>query len=423
MTTKEMEIKEKVTRIAKAAKEASRFLVTAPEKAKNKALISMANSLIKNSPGLIRANKKDLDAAKKQGRSGAFLDRLVLNEKRIVQMAKSLKAIAALPDPVGKIIASRRRSTGLLIKKVRVPIGVIAIIYESRPNVTSDCIGLCLKSGNAVILRGGKEAINSNLAIFHILRKSLVKHKLPKAAVNLVEVVNRKAVDILLGLKDFIDLVIPRGGENLINLVDQKSKIPVIKHYKGICHIYVDNEANLSWARKVAFNAKVQRPGVCNAMETLLVHQGVAKRFLPIVIEDLQAAGVEIRADQTTRKIVRGVKKAKEKDWSTEYLDLILSIKVMRNLDQAIAHITRYGSGHSDAIITDNHTRASEFLNKVDSACVYLNASTRFTDGYEFGLGAEVGISTGKLHARGPMALEELTTYKYEIFGKGQIRT
>lgn len=303
------------------------------------------------------------------------------------------------------------------------PIGVIAIIYESRPNVTSDCIGLCLKSGNAVILRGGKEAINSNLAIFHILRRSLVKHKLPKSAVNLVEVIDRKAVDILLGLKDFIDLVIPRGGENLINLVDQKSKIPVIKHYKGICHIYVDNEANLSWARKVAFNAKVQRPGVCNAMETLLVHQGVAKRFLPIVIEDLQAAGVEIRADQTTRKIVRGVKKAKEKDWSTEYLDLILSIKVMRNLDQAIAHITRYGSGHSDAIITDSRTRASEFLNKVDSACVYLNASTRFTDGYEFGLGAEVGISTGKLHARGPMALEELTTYKYEIFGKGQIRT
>ena len=423
MTTKEMKIKEKVTRIAKAAKEASRLLVTAPEEAKNKALISMANSLIKNSPGLIRANKKDLDAAKKQGRSGAFLDRLVLNEKRIVQMAKSLKAIAALPDPVGKIIASRRRSTGLLIKKVRVPIGVIAIIYESRPNVTSDCIGLCLKSGNAVILRGGKEAINSNLAIFHILRRSLVKHKLPKSAVNLVEVIDRKAVDILLGLKDFIDLVIPRGGENLINLVDQKSKIPVIKHYKGICHIYVDNEANLSWARKVAFNAKVQRPGVCNAMETLLVHQGVAKRFLPIVIEDLQAAGVEIRADQATRKIVRGVKKAKEKDWSTEYLDLILSIKVMRNLDQAIAHITRYGSGHSDAIITDNRTRASEFLNKVDSACVYLNASTRFTDGYEFGLGAEVGISTGKLHARGPMALEELTTYKYEIFGKGQIRT
>lgn len=409
--------------MAKEAKEASRLLVTVPEQVKNKALISMADSLIKNTQSLIRANKKDLKLAKKQGNSSAFLDRLVLNEKRIARMSESLKAIAALADPVGKIIRSYRRPNGLLIKKARVPIGVIAIVYESRPEVSSDCIGLCLKSGNAVILRGGKEAINSNYAIFNILRSCLIKHKLPKAAVNLVGVVDRKAVDILLGLKDFIDLVIPRGGEDLIKLVARKSEIPVIKHYKGICHIYVDNEANLSCARKVAFNAKVQRPGVCNAMETLLVHQAVAGRFLPKMIRDLQAAGVEIRADLATRKIVRGVKKAKERDWSTEYLDLVLSIKVVRNFDQALEHITRYGSGHSDAIITDSRAKASKFLSKVDSACVYVNASTRFTDGYEFGLGAEIGISTDKLHARGPMALEELTTYKYEIFGRGQIRT
>ncbi|MBU3934251.1 MAG: glutamate-5-semialdehyde dehydrogenase [Candidatus Omnitrophica bacterium] len=418
-----MSIKQKIIKIAKEAKDASRILPGVSAEVKNKTLISMADSLVKNARSLIRANKKDLYEAKKQGAISAFLDRLALNEKRIARMSESLKAIAALPDPVGKVIRSTRRPNGLLIKKVRVPIGVIAIVYEARPGVTSDCIGLCLKSGNAVILRAGKEAINSNLAIFKVLRRSLVKYKLPEAAVNLLKVTDRKAVDCLLGLKGFIDLVIPRGGESLVRLVEKKSRVPVIKHYKGICHIYVDSEANLSLARKVAFNAKCQRPGVCNAMETLLVHQGVAGTFLPVMIKDLQAAGVEIRGDTQVRKIAETVKKAKEKDWSTEYLDLILSVKVVSGLGGAIEHINRYGSGHSDAIITENHAKAMEFLNKVDSACVYVNASTRFTDGYEFGLGAEMGISTDKLHARGPMALEELTTYKYEIFGRGQVRT
>ncbi len=418
-----MNIKEKIIDIAKKAKDASRILPGGSAEVKNKVLISMADSLVKNTRSLIRANKKDLYEAKKQGEISAFLDRLVLNEKGIARMSESLKAIVALPDPVGKVIRSARRPNGLLIKKVRVPIGVIAIVYEARPGVTSDCIGLCLKSGNAVILRGGKEAINSNLAIFKVLRKSLVKYKLPEAAVNLLKLTDRKAVDCLLGLKGFIDLVIPRGGESLIRLVEEKSRVPVIKHYKGICHIYVDSEANLSLARKVAFNAKCQRPGVCNAMETLLVHQGVAGTFLPVMLKDLQAAGVELRGDTQVQKLAKTVKKAKEKDWSTEYLDLILSVKVVSGLGEAIEHINRYGSGHSDAIITENRAKAMEFLNKVDSACVYVNASTRFTDGYEFGLGAEIGISTDKLHARGPMALEELTTYKYEIFGRGQIRT
>ena len=418
-----MELKQKIIKIAKEAKDASRVLATMSTEIKNKALISMAESLIKNIQTLIRANKKDLSLAKKRNLSVALLDRLMLNEKRIKQMSKSLETIATLKDPLGEIIRSVRRPNGLLIKKVRVPIGVIAIIYESRPEVSSDCIGLCLKSGNAVILRGGGEAINSNIAIYNLLRKALLKYNLPEHAVSLIKNVDRKAVDILLGLENLIDLVIPRGGESLIKLVAQKSRIPVIKHYKGICHTYVDSEANLPLARKVAFNAKVQRPGVCNAMETLLVHRGVAKKFLPLMIKDLKDAKVEIRGDAETGRLVKGIKKATSGDWSREYLDLILSIKVVCNLEQAIEHINRYGSGHSDAIITENHAKTIKFLNRVDSACVYANASTRFTDGYEFGLGAEMGISTDKLHARGPMALEELTTYKYEIFGKGQIRT
>ncbi|MBL7085468.1 MAG: glutamate-5-semialdehyde dehydrogenase [Candidatus Omnitrophica bacterium] len=418
-----MDIKQAVTDIAKKAKDASRAMPLVSGETKNKVLISMADSLIKNAKELIRANKRDIYQAKKKGKSSAFLDRLTLSDKHIEQMSKSLKVIATLEDPVGKIIKSTRRPNGLLIKKVRVPIGVVAIVYESRPNVTSDCVGLCLKSGNAVILRGGKEALNSNLAIFNILKESLAKYKLPEGAINLVKIADRRAVDILLGLKEFIDLVIPRGGESLIKLVEEKSKIAVIKHYKGICHIYVDNEANLNLAGKIVFNAKVQRPGVCNAMETLLVHRGIAKRFLPKMINRLKAAGVEIRGCTQTRSIVKEIKEARVKDWSTEYLDLILSVKVVPNLEAAIEHIDLYGSKHSDAIITKNRKKGDQFLNRVDSACVYVNASTRFTDGYEFGLGAEMGISTDKLHARGPMALEELTTYKYKIFGKGQIRT
>jgi glutamate-5-semialdehyde dehydrogenase len=418
-----MAIKKQIVNMAKKAKQASRLLPLVPSRVKNKALVSAAGDLLKGVRSIIRANQLDIKAAKRQGKSFAFLDRLVLNEKRIVQMSKSLIVIAALGDPVGKTIQARRRPNGLLIKKVRVPIGVIAIIYESRPNVTADCIGLCLKSGNSVILRGGKEALNSNRAIFNSIKRSLIKYRLPEGAINLVDIPDRKAVDALLGLSDFVDLVIPRGGEGLIRAVSKKSTIPVIKHYKGICHTYVDAGANLSLARKVVFNAKVQRPGVCNALETLLVHRSVAKRFLPLMIQDLEDAGVEIRGDKKTQEIIKGIKKAKEKDWSTEYLDLILSVRVVDNLDEAVAHIARYGSGHSEAIITKDRRRKEQFLRRVDSACVYVNASTRFTDGYQFGLGAEMGISTDKLHARGPMALDELTTYKYEIFGQGQVRT
>lgn len=418
-----MNIKQEIINIAKQAKQASGILPLIPSETKNKVLRSMADTLIAHAQELIQANQRDLAAAEKKGLKPALLDRLTLNENRIQQMSQSLRVIASLDDPVGKVIRAFRRPNGLLIKKVRVPIGVIAIVYEARPNVTSDCIGLCLKSANALILRSGHEAINSNLAIFNLLKRSLKKYQFPLGTINLVKFKHRKAVNVLLGLNELIDLVIPRGGEGLIRLVDRISTIPVIKHYKGVCHIYVDDQADLSLARRVVFNAKVQRPGVCNAMESLLVHRGIAKRFLPNMIQTLKEAGVEIRGCPKTYSMIKAIKKAKETDWSTEYLDLILSVKIVNNLDEAIEHINRYGSRHSDAVITTNRARAAKFLTLVDSACVYVNASTRFTDGYEFGLGAEMGISTDKIHARGPMALEELTTYKYQILGKGQIRT
>jgi glutamate-5-semialdehyde dehydrogenase len=337
-------------------------------------------------------------------------------------MSDSLREVAKLPDPVGKIIKAWRRPNGLRIQKVRSPIGVIAIVYESRPNVTSDCIGLCFKSGNSVILRGGSEALNSNLAIFKILKEVIKNHKIPEGVINLVTTKDRRAIDVLLKLNNYIDLVIPRGGEGLIRRVAKISRIPVIKHYKGICHIYVDEDADLNMAIKLCFNAKVQRPGVCNAMESMLVHKDVAARFLPGMLKKFKEANVEIRGCPITQKIVKGIKKATEKDYRTEYLDLILSVKVVRDLNSAIEHINNYGSHHSDSIVTNNQRNAQEFLQRVDSACVYANASTRFTDGYQFGMGAEIGISTDKLHARGPMALEELTTYKYMVFGNGQIR-
>jgi glutamate-5-semialdehyde dehydrogenase len=304
-----------------------------------------------------------------------------------------------------------------------VPIGVIAIIYESRPNVTSDCIGLCFKSGNSVILRGGSEALNSNISLFEILSEVLQKHGIPDGIVNIVAIRDRRAVDALLKLKNYIDLVIPRGGEGLINHVVKSSRIPVIKHYKGICHIYVDEWADLDMAKNICFNAKVERPATCNAMETLLVHKDIAARFLPAMAKRFREAGVQMRGCTITKKIAPGVKKATEQDYRTEYLDLILSIKVVEILAEEISHINYYGSHHSDAIVTENYEHALQFLRAVDSACVYVNASTRLTDGYQFGMGAEIGISTDKLHARGPMALEELTTYKYMVFGSGQIRT
>ncbi|MFA5200178.1 MAG: glutamate-5-semialdehyde dehydrogenase, partial [Candidatus Omnitrophota bacterium] len=320
------------------------------------------------------------------------------------------------------VISSWSVPSGLKIEKVRTSIGVIAIIYESRPNVTSDCIGLCFKAGNCVILRGGSESLNSNQAIFDILNKVIIRSGLPKGTINLIDTPEHKAVDYLLKLNNFIDLVIPRGGEELINKVVKSSLIPVIKHYKGICHVYVDEEADLNMAHKICLNAKIQRPGVCNAMESMLVHKDAAARFLPGILKDFKDAQVEIRGCSFTKKIAKWAKLATQKDYRTEYLDLILSVKVVDSLDSAISHINEYGSHHSDSIITDNIQAAEKFLKNVDSACVYVNASTRFTDGYQFGLGAEIGISTDKLHARGPMALEELTTYKYMVYGNGQVR-
>ena len=417
-----MNLKQELTNIAKNAQEASRFILTVSSATKNKVLQDMALSLRNQKKVILKANKNDIKKAKALRFSPAFIDRLILNEKRIKQMSDSLLEISKLADPVSEVIKAWRRPNGLWIHKVRVPIGVIAIIYESRPDVTSDCIGLCFKSGNSIILRGGSEALNSNLSIYNILKAVLKKYRIPEAVINMVTVKDRRAVDVLLKLNNYIDLVIPRGGESLINKVVRSSRIPLIKHYKGICHIYVDEWADLNMAQNICYNAKVQRPGVCNAMESMLVHKDVAARFLPGMIKKFRQAGVEIRGCPFLQKIVKGTKTATDEDYHTEYLDLILSVKVVEDLNAAIRHINYYGSRHSDSIITDNYENALEFLKQVDSACVYVNASTRFTDGYEFGLGAEIGISTDKLHCRGPMALEELTTYKYMVFGNGQIR-
>ncbi len=418
-----MNLKTELTTIARNAQEAYRNTTGVSSAAKNKVLKEMAGALIDNKDTIFKANKKDIVCARTKGCSRAFIDRLTLNDKRIKEMSDSLLEIAALADPVGEVIKACRRPNGLWIHKVRQPIGVIAIIYESRPNVTSDCVALCFKSGNSVILRGGSESLQSNLSIFNVLRDVLRKNSIPEGLVNMITTSDRRAVGVLLKLKDYIDLVMPRGGESLINYVVQNSRIPVIKHYKGICHTYVDEWADLNMAEKVCFNAKVQRPGVCNAMESMLVHKDIAARFLPGMLKKFREMKVEIRGCKMTRKIVKGVKLATEKDYHTEYLDLILSVKVVGDLNEAIRHINFYGSHHSDSIITENYAHALEFLRRVDSGCVYVNASTRFTDGNQFGMGAEIGISTDKLHARGPMALEELTTYKYMVFGDGQIRT
>jgi glutamate-5-semialdehyde dehydrogenase len=416
------QINKDVINLAKRAKKQTQAVANLQTIQKNKTLKLMAQALLEERQFILKENARDIQQARAAKLNPAFIDRLALNEMRIKKMSDCLRKIASLKDPVGEIIKQWRVSSGLLIKKVRVPIGVIAIIYESRPDVTSDCLGLCLKSGNCLILRGGSEAINSNKAIFRVLG-AILQDYVPEGAFSLIPITDRKAVDILLSLNDYIDLIIPRGGEGLIREIARKSRIPVIKHYKGICHIYVDADADLAMAQEICLNAKVQRPGTCNAMETMLVHKKIADRFLPSMIKRFKRAGVEIRGCGITRRIIKGLRRATEKDYSTEYLDLILTVKVVRDIEEAISHINTYGSGHSDSIVTKNIKKAEEFLKKVDSACVYHNASTRFTDGYQFGMGAEMGISTDRLHARGPMALEELTTYKYIVYGKGQIRS
>jgi len=417
-----MDIKQAVLAQARQAKQAARKLVTLSSSVKDKALLEMAAGIEGQREEILSANRKDVEAAGQKGLSKAMIDRLTLNPGRIAAMAQSLREIAAQPDPVGSVDRMWRRPNGLEIGRLRVPIGVIAIIYEARPNVTSDAAGLCLKAGNAVILRGGSEAIHSNLAIAEVIGQALERSGVPKESVQMISITDRQAVIELLTLDEWIDLVIPRGGEALIRTVVENSTIPVIKHYKGVCHVYVDDQADLAMASRIVMNAKVQRPGVCNAMETLLVHQNVAAQFLPPMIAELRGAGVEIRGCPRTKLLVPDVIPATEDDWYAEYLDLILAVRVVDDLDAAIDHIATYGSMHSDAIVTKDYSRAMRFLHEVDSAAVYVNASTRFTDGGVFGLGAEIGISTQKLHARGPMGAEDLTTTKYIIFGNGQIR-
>ncbi len=372
---------------------------------------------------ILRENQKDLASARRNALSAAMIDRLTLNPKRIAEMAEGLKTVADLSDPIGKVETRWKRPNGLRISKVRVPLGVILIIYESRPNVTVECASLCLKSGNAVILRGGREAFYSNKALVSLFEKALVRHRLPAACVSFVETTDRAAVDFLLKREGDIHLVIPRGGETLIRKVARTSRIPVIKHYQGICHVYVDKKADFKKALPIVLNAKLQRPGVCNAMETLLVHREIAARFLPQAGEELRKGGCEIRADESARKFLPWAKAAKAADYGHEFLDKILAVKVVPDLDSAIQHIQEFGSAHTDAIVTEDSRSAGIFRKKVDSASVMVNASTRFSDGFQYGFGAEIGISTDKIHARGPMGLEGLTSYKYIVEGKGHIRT
>lgn len=417
-----MSLRDQAVELGKKAREAARRLAKLSSEEKNRALLRMAERLEAEKEALLRENEKDLELANKAGLSTALIDRIALNPGRVQAMAKGLREIVALPDPVREIVKMWRRPNGLQVGKMRIPLGVIAIIYEARPNVTADAAALCLKSGNAVILRGGSEAHLSNRAIGSILQQACGETQVPQEAVQVVASKDRGIVQELLQLEDYIDLVIPRGGEDLIRMVAANSRVPVIKHYKGVCHVYVDGEAPLEMAERICMNAKVQRPSVCNAMETLLVHEAVAPRFLPSVIARLQGAGVEIRGCDKTRALVSGIKPATEADWSAEYLDLILSVKVVEDMDSAIDHIERYGSQHTETIVTSNYARAREFLDRVDSSAVLVNASTRFNDGGELGLGAEIGISTSKIHAFGPMGLEELTTTKFIVFGDGQVR-
>jgi len=408
--------------IAKKAREASFYLANVSTDKKNKALNIAAQLIDERREEISEVNREDVREAERKGVSKAFIDRLTLTEKRINGMVKSLNEVSMLEDPVGTIIRGWKRPNGLQILQMRVPIGVIGIIYESRPNVTVEASSLCLKTGNATILRGGREAINSNRILYTILSEAVKRAGLPEGCIGFIDSVDRKAIKYLIRMNGLVNLIIPRGGEGLINFVTENATVPVIKHYKGLCHTYVDEFASLPMAQEIVYNAKVQRPGVCNAIETLLVHKNIAGKFLPEMIRRLQEAGVEIRGCERTRKVVPQIREAEEKDWDTEYLDLILSIKVVDDIEEAIEHINKHGSQHSEAIITENYERAMGFLYRVDAATVYVNSSTRFTDGGEFGMGAEIGISTDKMHARGPMGLPELTTYKYLILGNGQIR-
>ena len=417
-----MDISKYVLNIAHEARLGARSLAKASSAKKNQALMMMAEALKNRATELIAENKKDIEYARKKGLSKAMIDRLVLNEKRINEMAQGLVEVAQLPDPVGEIIKMWQRPNGMTVGKMRVPIGVIGIIYESRPNVTADATSLCLKAGNAVILRGGSEAINSNRAIVKILREVANSEGLHEGAICFIDMPDREAVMEMLKLEGLIDLIIPRGGEGLIRAVTENSRIPVLKHYKGVCHVFVDRDADLKMAEDICFNAKVQRPATCNAMETMLVDETIAKKFLPRMLKKFKGAKVELRGCPKTRAVFPGIKKANEKDFYNEYLDLVLNVRVVKNMDEAMEHIAKYSSAHSDSIVTKDYGKAMRFLKEVDSSAVMVNASTRLNDGYQFGLGAEIGISTDKIHARGPMGLEELTCTKFIVLGSGKLR-
>ena len=408
--------------MAKEAKAASRQLRRVGRAQKDSTLELLADKLIDMQADIIKENEKDLTQARKAGLSAAMIDRLTMDYNVIRGMADGLREVAALPDPVGEVSGMWKRPNGLLVGRVRIPLGVIGFIYESRPNVTVDAAALCLKSGNTVILKGGSEAIHSNLILSDLLEQALVESGLPPKAIQVIPTTDREAVKILIGLDDYIDTIIPRGGEGLIRFVTGHSRVPVLKHYKGVCHVYVDEYADLQMAREICFNAKVQRPGVCNAMETMLIHKGIASDFLPDMVKRFRDANVEIRGCPRTLELSQGIKPAVETDWPAEFLDLILAVKIVSNMDEALDHIEQYGSNHTEAIITNDYNRSQRFLAEVDASVVLINASTRFNDGNQLGLGAEIGINTSKLHAFGPMGLEELTTTKFIVYGQGQVR-
>lgn len=423
MMEKNMSVQKTVELLAIAAKKAARTLAFESTTKKNNVLLRMADAL-RNQQEFIQAeNEKDLIAGREKGLSAAMLDRLALTDNVIDSMIVGLQEVVALPDPVGEIDEMIRRPNGLMIGRMRIPLGVIGMIYESRPNVTVDAAALCLKAGNAVILRGGSEAIHSNLALAKVLQDALVSENINPAAIQVIPVADREAVNALLSMEDYIDLIIPRGGEGLIRFVAQNSRIPVLKHYKGVCHVFVDNKVDFDMATGIIINGKTQRPGVCNALETLLVHQEIAPTFLPKIATELIAAGVEIRGCPSTKDILPGVNDATEADWYAEFLDLILAVRVVADLDAAMDHIDTYGSQHTEVIVTADYTNAQRFIKEVDASAVMVNASTRFSDGGQFGLGAEIGISTTKLHAYGPMGLKELTARKFIVYGDGQIRS
>ena len=416
------DIKQYMQGVGREARKASRMMAMADTNAKNHALENIATALLLNSSKLIAENAKDVAASKVNGLDAASVDRLTLTEKTINGMAEGLRQIAALPDPIGEISDMKYRPSGIQVGKMRVPLGVIGIIYESRPNVTADAAGLCLKSGNACILRGGSEALHSNQAIAACVRQGLKEAGLPETAVQVVNTTDRAAVGELITMKEYVDVIVPRGGKSLIARISDEAKVPVIKHLDGICHVYIDDEADLTKAIRIADNAKTHRYGVCNAMETLLVHADVAATVLPELCDIYLKKGVELRGDEAARKLVVQMNAATEEDWRTEYLAPILAVRIVANLNEAIDHINAYGSQHTDSIVTENYSKAMRFLREVDSSSVMVNASTRFADGFEYGLGAEIGISTDKIHARGPVGLEGLTSQKYIVLGNGQIR-